>query len=740
MFLLGPIACLLTLAFWNSPLYVGRSDCYLGFDPLPALSYLFVETVFNKLSQMDSHSASASSLQNTSPPMNPSEVSNLQAAFAYQNDMLKGYQEQLTKLQSVNEHLTHYIQSLPQPTPKTGDKFESEEKKCAGLMTLLTGRAIDWAAAVWDSDSPFRYSVDYFIQQLREVFEYPAGGKDVSTQIINITQGNRTAAEYAIEFRTLAAQSGWNDIALKAMFHRSLNSELQTELACKGQAPKRKGNRGNQSSSQIPVTIEARPHDEPMQLNVSRLSEGEMERRRQHQLCFYCGEAGHRSLGCPHKSQAVPRVNIEHFSLLSNKSFTLPITLRTDTLSLELTAMIDSGAALNLINKDIVTKYNIPIQPCTPPIKIKAIDDTLIGEGITHQTKTLTLNVGLLHQESIILYIVDAPKFEIILGHPWLSIHDPDISWYHGELTHWSTFCLNHCFPTKPQPCLTTSIESPDTLKTVNIPAYYYNLSEVFSKTKAAQLPPNRPWDCAIDLLPNAMPPKSKVYPLSRTESQAMEEYIEEALNSGFIHPSTSPAAAGFFFVEKKDGGLRPCIDYRGLNNVTVKFRYPLPLVPSALEQLWEATIFTKLDLRSAYNLIRIKEGDEWKTAFLTTRGHYEYQVMPYGMANSPAIFQSFINEIFKDLLNQFVVAYIDDILIYSKYEAEHINHVKIVLSRLLENQLYVKAEKCEFHVNQTSFLGYHISHHGVKMDGLKVQAVTEWPQPTTSQGIKEDS
>lgn len=124
-----------------------------------------------------------------------------------------------------------------------------------------------------------------------------------------------------------------------------------------------------------------------------------------------------------------------------------------------------------------------------------------------------------------------------------------------------------------------------------------------------------------------------------------MEKYIEEALSYGFIRPSTSPAAAGFFFVEKKDGG--PCIDYRGLNTVTVKYRYPLPLVPSALEQLREARIYTKLDLRSAYNLIRIREGDEWKTAFITTRGHYEYQVMPYGLANSPAVFQSFINEIF---------------------------------------------------------------------------------------------
>ncbi|KAL0160767.1 hypothetical protein M9458_044492 [Cirrhinus mrigala] len=316
---------------------------------------------------------------------------------------------------------------------------------------------------------------------------------------------------------------------------------------------------------------------------------------------------------------------------------------------------------------------------------------------------------------------------KLILGFPWLSTHDPDFSWKSGELTRWSNFCLHNCLTLKPQPCFTTSIESPDNPKPINLPPCYQDLSEVFSKTKATQLPPHRPWDCSIDLLPNAMPPKSK--------SQAMEDYITEALDSGFIRPSTSPAAAGFFFVEKKDGGLRPCIDYRGLNNVTVKFCYPLPLVPAALEQLREATIYTKLDLRSAYNLIRIKEGDEWKTVFLTTRGHYEYQVMPYGLANSPAVFQSFINEIFKDILNQYVIAYIDDILIYSKTEAEHVQHVRTVLSRLLENQLYVKAEKCEFHVPQTTFLGYQVSPHGVKMDTTKVKAVTEWPQPTT---IKE--
>ncbi|KAI2662443.1 Transposon Tf2-9 polyprotein [Labeo rohita] len=607
---------------------------------------------------MDSNAASAPSLQNTSPPLNPAEVSNLQAAFAYQSELLKNYQEQLTKLQSVNEHLTHYVRALPPPMPST------RKKMCVSHD------------AAHREGSRLGFS----------------GGRDISNQIIHARQGNRTAADYAIEFRTLAAQSGWNDVSLKAVFYNSLNSDLQTELACRRenssfselvnlaikldnlmrQTPKQRSAKSYHRNSPSSSSVTEQVPIEPMQINASRLSEEERTRRCQNHLCFYCGEPGHRSTGCPLKSKTSSKVNIQNLSILQYKSLTLPVTIRTDTLSLDLTAMIDSVAALNIINKDI---------------------------------------------ENITLYVVDSPKYEIILRFPWLSIHDPAISWNQGELTHWSHFCLRNCLPAQPQPCLTTSIESPDT-----------------KQNQGYLTPSTRPWDCAIDLLPNAMPPKSKVYPLSRMEDQAMEEYIEEALESGFIRASTSPAAAGFFFVAKKDGGLRPCIDYRGLNNVT-KFRYPLPLVPPALEQLREATIYTKLDLRSAYNLIRIKEGDEWKTAFLTTRGHYEYQVMLYGLANAPAVFQSFINEILKDFMNKFVIAYIDDILIYSKSETEHITHVHAVLSRLLDNQLYVKAEKCEFHIHQTSFLGYEVSHQGVKMDPTKIQAVTGWPQPST---IKE--
>ncbi|KAK3560415.1 hypothetical protein QTP86_008458 [Hemibagrus guttatus] len=202
----------------------------------------------------------------------------------------------------------------------------------------------------------------------------------------------------------------------------------------------------------------------------------------------------------------------------------------------------------------------------------------------------------------------------------------------------------------------------------------------------------------------------------------------------GHTQPSTSPVVAGFFFVGKKDGGLRPCIDYRGLNAITVWYPYPLPLVPAALEQLQRAKFFTKLDLHSAYNLIQTQEGDEWKTAFHTTLGHYACLVMLFGLTNVPAVFQALINEVFQDILDKYVIAYIDDILVYSTSFEEHVRHVRAVLTCLQQNHLYVNGEKCAFHCTEIMFMGYVISQQGVeiKMDQTKIRAVTEWPESTT--------
>ncbi|CAJ1048226.1 uncharacterized protein lrfn4b [Xyrichtys novacula] len=209
-----------------------------------------------------------------------------------------------------------------------------------------------------------------------------------------------------------------------------------------------------------------------------------------------------------------------------------------------------------------------------------------------------------------------------------------------------------------------------------------------------------------------------------------METYINDSLAAGIIRPSSSPAGAGFFFVEKKDKTLRPCIDYRGLNEITVKNRYPLPLISTAFELLQGATIFSKLDLHNAYHLVRIREGDEWKTAFNTPTGHYEYLVMPFGLTNAPAVFQALINDVLRDMINQYVFVYLDDILIFSRSKEQHIHHVQSVLQCLLENSLYVKAEKCEFHVPSASFLGYNVAQGSIQMDPAKVSAVTSWPVP----------
>uniref|UniRef100_A0AAQ4QDM9 Gypsy retrotransposon integrase-like protein 1 n=1 Tax=Gasterosteus aculeatus aculeatus TaxID=481459 RepID=A0AAQ4QDM9_GASAC len=270
-----------------------------------------------------------------------------------------------------------------------------------------------------------------------------------------------------------------------------------------------------------------------------------------------------------------------------------------------------------------------------------------------------------------------------------------------------------------------------------SVPPAYEDLKEVFNKARATSLPPHRPYDCGIDLLPGTSPPRGRLYSLSAPEQEAMETYIQSSLAAGIIRPSSSPAGAGFFFVEKKDKSLRPCIDYRGLNEITTKNRYPLPLISSAFELLQGATIFSKLDLRNAYHLVRIRQGDEWKTAFNTTSGHYEYLVMPFGLTNAPAVFQALVNDVLRDLLNRFVFVYLDDILIFSRSEQEHTQHVRQVLQRLLENQLFVKAEKCVFHAPEVSFLGFIVSSGSVRMDPAKVSAVAEWPQPGTRKQLQ---
>uniref|UniRef100_A0A3B3H4X2 Gypsy retrotransposon integrase-like protein 1 n=1 Tax=Oryzias latipes TaxID=8090 RepID=A0A3B3H4X2_ORYLA len=328
-------------------------------------------------------------------------------------------------------------------------------------------------------------------------------------------------------------------------------------------------------------------------------------------------------------------------------------------------------------------------------------------------------------------YVVESLKPQVILGFPWLCRHTPHIDWSTGRVLSWSPFCLLNCLSSAAFRSPVTAQRSPDPPDLNNVPPVYHDLCTVFCKFRAKSLPPHRTYDYAIDLLPGTQPPNGHIDPLSPPEREAMDNYLQESLQAGIIRPSSSPAGAGFFFVGKRDGGLRPCIDYRGLNNITVRNTYPLPLLQTAFDLLSGASVFSRLDLRSAYHLVRIREGDEWKTAFNTPSGHFEYLVMPFGLTNAPAVFQCLINDVLKDMINKFVFVYLDDILIFSPDLDTHVQHVRTVLQRLLENQLYCKAEKCEFHTKQTRFLGHVVSPGGVQMDSAKVKAVLEWPVPS---------
>jgi hypothetical protein len=261
-----------------------------------------------------------------------------------------------------------------------------------------------------------------------------------------------------------------------------------------------------------------------------------------------------------------------------------------------------------------------------------------------------------------------------------------------------------------------------------HIPDCYRDYADVFSKAKADVLPPHRPYDHAIELEPGSTIPFGPIYRLSEVELGALRDFIEEFTAKGFIRPSKSPAGAPILFVKKKDGSLRLCVDYRGLNKVTRKDRYPLPRIDELLDRLRSAYIFTKLDLRSGYNLVRMREGDEWKTAFRTRYGSYEFLVMHFGLTNAPATFQHFMNDAFRSMLDDFLEIYLDDLIIFTVVglgespptilsaadNPRHVEQVRQVLATMREHGLYANPKKCVFHVQTVDFLGYVVSPEGL--------------------------
>ncbi|WVZ57864.1 hypothetical protein U9M48_008199 [Paspalum notatum var. saurae] len=243
-------------------------------------------------------------------------------------------------------------------------------------------------------------------------------------------------------------------------------------------------------------------------------------------------------------------------------------------------------------------------------------------------------------------------------------------------------------------------------------------------------MPPDREVEFLIELLPGTAPIAKRQYRVAPKEQELIKENIDELLGKGFIRPSSSPWAFPVLFVDKKDGTRRMCVDYRALNDVTIKNKYPLPRIDNLFDQLQGACVFSKIDLRSGYHQMKIRPFDIPKTAFITRFGLYEYIVMSFGLTNAPAYFMNLMNKVFMEYLDKFVVVFTDDILIYSKTEEEHEEHLRLVLQKLRDHKLYAKLSKCEFWLDQVPFLGHIVSKGGIMVDPSKISSVMDWKVP----------
>ncbi|KAL8092988.1 hypothetical protein AgCh_035026 [Apium graveolens] len=250
-------------------------------------------------------------------------------------------------------------------------------------------------------------------------------------------------------------------------------------------------------------------------------------------------------------------------------------------------------------------------------------------------------------------------------------------------------------------------------------------------------LPPAQQIELEINLAPGTELVLKAPYRMAPTKMKELASQLQELLDKGVIRPSTSPRGAPVLFVKKKDGSIRLCIDYRELNKMKIKNRYPLPRIDDLFNQLKEAKCFSKIDLRSGYHQLKIKADDIPKTAFRTRYGHYEFLVMPFGLTNAPAAFMDMMNQVFKKYFDKFVVVFIDDILIYSKPEEENMQHLWITLEIHRQEKLYAKFSKCEFWLKEVQFLGHVIGSEGVKVDPAKIEAIMSWERPKTPTKVR---
>lgn len=444
-------------------------------------------------------------------------------------------------------------------------------------------------------------------------------------------------------------------------------------------------------------------------------------------------------------------------------------------------ALVDTGClSYGLCDSRFAQKNNLKRIPIKPR-EVTGFDGKVSSS--VDEVAVITLDLEGYRETRVFCYVLPIGHYDMILGMPWIIAQDARINGPRSEMRigvtgtivrskeaffgmqtsglqpmEVSATSLQHWHQKqrkKPENIQVFAASMADINKALRVkqhtdpatklPQHFHEFLDVFSYQKSEQLPPLRGpgTDHAIELekVNGKQPeiPWGPLYSMSRDELLVLRKTLTELLDKGFIRVSNSPAAAPVLFVKKPGGGLRFCVDYRGLNRITKKDRYPLPLIYETLRNISKARWFTKLDVIAAFHKIRIAEGDEWKTAFRTRYGLYEWMVTPFGLANAPSTFQKYINWTLRDYLDEFCSAYIDDILIYSSGgRNQHREHVRKVLQRLREAGLQIDIDKCEFEVQETKYLGFILeAGQGLRMDPDKIKAIASWEPPNSVKGIR---
>ncbi|KAJ9513536.1 hypothetical protein QJQ45_006147 [Haematococcus lacustris] len=442
--------------------------------------------------------------------------------------------------------------------------------------------------------------------------------------------------------------------------------------------------------------------------------------------------------------------------------------------------LLDSGATGNIVSSRFLQQAGLRMAGKAAPGRL-LLPGPSPSYLPTYELSHCTVHLSTYHDRvPFVMADISNADYDVVLGKPWLTAKNPDIDWpleritlRHAGAVHtlaappspapnpsasqllsparfrkaarkdavFVAVLTDSSPPLSPSPAVPSSHTSTSTSPPPDQPQWPPSLPpsatallsehiEVFPK----ELPsvhdlPHRSVDHVIQL-ESGTPPNRPVYRMSQEELDELKRQLDELLAKGYIRPSTSPFGSAVLFVRKKDGSLRLCVDYRALNQLTIKNRYPLPRIDDLLDQLAGARVFSKIDLKSGYHQIRVAEADIHKTTFRTRYGHYEYTVMPFGLCNAPATFQRLMNDIFRPHLDQFVLVYLDDILIYSRSEAEHLEHLRTVLGLLRQHQLYANLSKCAFFLPSMDFLGHIISAAGIHPDPAKISAMVQWPVP----------